>query len=152
MTCLTHSITSIAIFKVNLLLKTHYNKKLSPEQKLIFCCLWKDLNFSDISKIHGRYTSYHLKHIANNLWQLLSFALNEEVDRNNFKQVLIRHYPDIAPKTENTNIKPKGNDRSDLTNKPKFNNRNLKKILKRIDELRAIDDSSLSNYLTPSNT
>ena len=104
---------------VNNLLDHKLNKKLSPEQKLILSSLWFDKNFNEIAELHGRYSPDHLERISESLWNLLSYAIEEEINTNNFKTVLQhRFYPKLGELEESINLRSTNN--SNPTNKTSY--------------------------------
>jgi len=78
----------------NDLLVHYYNRKLSPEQKIVLSGLWQGLSFEAIAH-NTNYQSTYFKAIAANLWNLLSYCLEENINSKNFKSILIDRYPEL---------------------------------------------------------
>lgn len=62
-------------------------KQLNKVQKLVFCSVWADQSYKEISEESG-YTLGHIKDTGADLWKLLSEATGEKVTRRNFQGVL----------------------------------------------------------------
>lgn len=65
-------------------------RRLNHVQELVLSASWQGYSYQECAKTHG-YTPEYIKTVGYKLWQLLSSAFKEPVNKNNLKSVLRRH-------------------------------------------------------------
>lgn len=65
-------------------------RRLNHVQELVLSASWQGCSYQECAKTHG-YTPEYIKTVGYKLWQLLSSAFKEPVNKNNLKSVLRRH-------------------------------------------------------------
>lgn len=76
------------------------SEKINNLQELILLQSWQNKTYQEIAANSG-YTDDYIRENGAKLWQLLSQAFNEKINKKNFKAVLERHCRQQSPTTNN---------------------------------------------------